>query len=164
MGLSVSSEKQQESPVQKLERAAISRWKLETLTGLLGIRSLRAHQKESERNMAAENRAVREKLWGESGHTGTGDDVGPTILGDNIVHQPPVIVTGQQSSGLGQLVGAALLGASLLGIPGAGVAAYLYGKSQQPAAQNTTIEKIEDVGLGLLRLEDLKTPTPEAGQ
>lgn len=146
------------------KKAALSRWKLETLTGLLAYKGASHHQREQQKNVEAENRRVRKELWGDDTPTAEGDDMGSTILGDHIVHQPPVIVTGQQQSGLGQLVGAALLGASLLGIPGAGVAAYLYGKSQQPAAQNTTIEKVEDVGLGLLKFEDLKTPTPEAGQ
>lgn len=109
--------------------------------------------------MAAENKAVREKLWGESDQAASEDMTqGHTILGD-VIQQPPVIIAGQQqSSGLGPLLGAALAGASLLGIPGAGVAAYLYGKSQaEPAKPNTQIiEQREDLGLGLLKLEDLK--------
>ena len=83
---------------------------------------------------------------------------GHTILGD-VVQQPPVIVTGQQqSTGLGTLLGAALVGASLIGIPGAGVAAYLYGVSQQKQPDTQVIERSENLGLGLLQIEDLKQP------
>jgi len=144
------------TPTDRVVSFLDKKGKLELATGMVGLRGLLFSQKQQEKQQSAEDSFVRRKLWGESPETKEAEDVGGhTILGD-IVQQPPVIVTGQQSSGLGQLVGAALLGASLLGIPGAGVAAYLYGKSQQPAAQNTTIEKIEDVGLGLLKFEDLK--------
>ena len=156
------------TPTDRVVSFLDKKGRLELATGLIGLKGLSFGQRQQEKQQTAEDAFVRRTLWGETKDTKqaeTEDDVsGHTILGDNIVHQPPVIVTGQQSSGLGQLVGAAVLGASLLGIPGAGVAAYLYGKSQQPAATNTTIEKIEDVGLGLLKFEDLKTPTPEAGQ
>lgn len=77
-----------------------------------------------------------------------------------VVHHnyPPPVQPQQQSSGLGSLIGAALVGASLVGIPGAGIASYLYAKSQaEPAKPDTTvIEQREDLGLGLLKLEDLK--------
>lgn len=78
--------------------------------------------------------------------------------GDVHVVTPQPVQPQQQSSGIGSLIGAGILGASLLGIPGAGVAAYLYGKAQnEPAKPDTTvIEKREDLGLGLLKLEDLK--------
>ncbi len=138
------------------KKAALSRWKLETLTGLLAYRGANHHQREQQKNVEAENSRVRKELWGDDRKAESGDDMGNTILGD--YHPPQVIVTGQQSSGIGSLIGAGILGASLLGIPGAGVAAYLYGKSQtQPQKPDTTvIENREDLGLGLLKLEDLK--------
>lgn len=120
------------------------------------MQALQSAQRETQKNREAESRFARQKAWGETGEQAS-DDMGHTFLGD-IVQQPPVIVTGQQSSGIGSLIGAGILGASLLGIPGAGVAAYLYGKSQsQPQKPDTTvIENREDLGLGLLKLEDLK--------
>lgn len=149
------------TPTDRVVSFLEKKGKLELATGLIGLKGLSFGQKQQEKNQAAEDAFVRRTLWGETKETKQDeaeDDVGHTILGDNIVHQPPVIVTGQQSSGFGQLLGAALAGASLLGIPGAGVAAYLYGKSQaEPQKPSTTVvEKIEDVGLGLLKFEDLK--------
>lgn len=155
MNSATSSETQDFTSQAK--KAALSRWKLETLTGLLAYRGASHHQREQQKNVEAENKRVRKELWGDEGNAAEGDDMGNTILGD--YHPPQVIVAGgQQSSGLGQLLGAALAGASLLGIPGAGIAGYLYSKSQsEPAKPNTTIiERSEDLGLGLLKLEDLK--------
>lgn len=152
------------TPTDRVVSFLEKKGRLELATGLIGLKGLSFGQKQQEKNQSAEDAFVRRTLWGETAETKqaeTEDDVtGHTILGDNIVHQPPVIVTGQQSSGFGQLLGAALAGASLLGIPGAGVAAYLYGKSQaEPQKPDTTIiEKSEDLGLGLLKFEDLKTP------
>ena len=156
MNSATSSETQDFTSQAK--KAALSRWKLETLTGLLAYRGANHHQREQQKNVEAENKRVRKELWGDDGKASeSGEDMGTTVLGD--YHPPQVIIAGQQqSSGLGQLLGAALAGASLLGIPGAGVAAYLYGKSQaEPAKPNTqVIEQREDLGLGLLKLEDLK--------
>jgi hypothetical protein len=153
MNSAISSETQDFTTQAK--KAGLARWKLETLTGLLQYRAANHHQREREKNIEAENSRVRKELWGDDRQETAGDDMGNTILGD--YHPPQVIVTGQQqSSGIGQLLGAAAIGASLLGIPGAGVAAYMLGKAQQQPATNTTIEKIEDVGLGLLKFEDLK--------
>lgn len=86
------------------------------------------------------------------------DEMRIVSSGDVHVVTPQPVQPQQQSSGIGSLIGAGILGASLLGIPGAGVAAYLYGKSQiQPQKPDTTvIENREDLGLGLLKLEDLK--------
>jgi hypothetical protein len=149
------------TPTDRVVSFLDKKGKLELATGMVGLRGLLFSQKQQEKQQSAEDSFVRRKLWGESPETKEAEDVGGhTILGD-IVQQPPVIVTGQQSSGFGQLLGAALAGASLLGIPGAGVAAYLYGKSQQaeaPKPETTIIEKSEDLGLGLLKFEDLKTP------
>jgi len=148
----------QKTPADRVVSFLDKKGKLELMTGLIGLRGLAFGQKQQEKQQASEDAFVRRTLWGETAETKEAeDDVGGhTILGD-IVQQPPVIVTGQ-SSGLGQLLGAALAGASLLGIPGAGVAAYLYGKAQSEPAKPTVevIEQREDLGLGLLKLEDLK--------
>ena len=153
--------------LERAEKMAVQKWGMERLTALTGLQFIRNHSKRQSQQLDAESAAVRNQLFGEKKQEQKAEEMGDhIILGDN-TNPTPIVISHpapQQSSGLGQLVGAAVLGASLLGIPGAGVAAYLYGKSQQPATQNTTIEKIEDVGLGLLKFEDLKTPTPEAGQ
>ena len=147
------------TPTDRVVSFLDKKGKLELATGMVGLRGLLFGQKQQEKQQSAEDSFVRRKLWGECPETKEAEDVGGhTILGD-IVQQPPVIVTGQ-SSGLGTLIGAALVGASLVGIPGAGIASYLYAKSQaEPARPDTTIiERSEDLGLGLLKLEDLKTP------
>lgn len=150
----------QKTPADRVVSFLDKKGKLELMTGLIGLRGLAFGQKQQEKQQASEDAFVRRTLWGETAETKEAeDDVGGhTILGD-IVQQPPVIIAGQQqSSGLGSLIGAALVGASLVGIPGAGIASYLYAKSQaEPATPDTTvIEQREDLGLGLLKLEDLK--------
>ena len=147
------------TPTDRVVSFLDKKGKLELATGMVGLRGLLFGQKQQEKQQSAEDAFVRRKLWGECPETKEAEEVGGhTILGD-IVQQPPVIVTGQQqSSGLGSLIGAALVGASLVGIPGAGIASYLYAKSQNEPAKPSVevIEQREDLGLGLLRLEDLK--------
>lgn len=58
-----SSEKQHPDLINQARKAGLNRWKLETLTGLLGYRALRHHQTETEKNQRAENKAVRKQLW-----------------------------------------------------------------------------------------------------
>lgn len=130
--------------------------RLKLWSGVLGMQALQASQQETQKNREAESRYARRKAWGETGEEAS-EDMGHVYLGDIQQPSPPVIVAGQ-SSGLGQLIGAALVGASMLGIPGAGVAAYLYGKAQNEPAKPSVevIEQREDLGLGLLKLEDLK--------
>lgn len=146
-----SSEPQQ--ILNKVMTAGLNRWKIETLTGLLGFRSLQHHQSESEKNLEAENKRVRQQLWGdESSEEMT--QQGHTILGD--YNPPQVIVTGQSSGTLGKVLAGAALSAGILGIPAAGIIGY--GVSQW-AAQKTEQKPVEtedtslDIGLG--RFEDL---------
>lgn len=147
------------NPLQKIEKAAISRWKLETLTGLLGIRSLQNHQAETEKNIAAENRHVRKSVWGESDEQSTGEPMagGQTILGDNI-HPAPIII-GQQPSGggLAKTLAGIAIGAM---IPAAGLGGFVANKLINPAAAPAPAEVKpadgEKVDLGLLRFEDLQ--------
>ena len=127
----------------------------------MGIRALQHHQTETEKNIEAEGRAVRRKLWEskepDQGQAEAGDDMrGGIILGDNVVHPPQVVVAGgQQSSGIGKVLAGAALGASLLGIPGAGVAGYFLSQMNQ---QKTAVPDNdgETVDLGLKKIEDLE--------
>jgi len=152
-----------QSIVDKIENAAVNRWKIETLTGLLGMKSLQAHQAETQRNVAAENRHVRKSLWGETTEQCDGDDMAgsQTILGDNI-NPTPVVIAGapqQQQSTLAPLLAGAAIAASAIGIPGAGIAGYLLNKAltDKPAtAQPQQFPDTETVDLGLLRFDDLK--------
>lgn len=149
--------------LERAEKMAVQKWGMERLTALTGLQFIRNHSKRQSRQLDAEAAAVQSKLLGGNQAASKADDqMGDhIILGDN-TNPAPIIISHpqpqQQSSGLGQLLGAALAGASLLGIPGAGVAAYLYGKSQaEPVRPDTTIiERSEDLGLGLLKLEDLR--------
>ena len=85
--------------------------------------------------------------------------MGHTILGD--YHPPQVVVAGgQQGSGIGKVLAGAALGASLLGVPGAGIAGYLFSQmqSQKPATVTTSpaTNEGETVDLGLKKIEDLE--------
>lgn len=77
----------------------------------------------------------------------------------HVSHQSP-IAHQPQSSGLGKAVAGAVIGASLLGIPGAGVAGYLVSQMNQqktePASVPSVINDGETVELGLKKLEDLE--------
>ncbi len=147
--------------LERVKMAAVSRWKLETLTGLLGIRSLQAHQHQSELNQRAENEHVRRSVWGFDEKANQGDDMqSQTILGDHhITHPAPIVIAGQQAgSGLGKAMVGLAIGAL---IPTAGVGGYLASqllKPSGPAVPVPAVEpvKSETVNLGLLRLEDLE--------
>lgn len=143
---------------ERAKKAALSRWKLETLTGLLGIRSLQAHNRMSQLNQEAENRAVRQKVWGNDGGASEPEDMGHTILGD-VTNPTPIVINGQQSSGtLGKVLAGAALGAALIGIPGAGVAGYLLSKMQSKPEPQVITPTDEDttIGLGLRKFEELE--------
>lgn len=135
---------------RQAEKIGIVRAKLEALTGMLGYKALETHQARTQRNLEAEDRAVRTKLWGNDGEPAEADQMGGnTILGD-VTHPTPVIVTGQQSSGLAKTLAGIAIGAL---IPGAGVGGYLLSQLGQQAA-STVIEEGEKVDLGLGRIED----------
>jgi len=136
MSSPVSSETQ---PIrQQVRKAALGRWKLETLTALMGIEALQAHKDRQKRNLEAEERHVRRKLWGETeADTMKGEDMGnQTILGD--YHSPQPVVIQPQSSGSGILVPILCAALGTLGPAGA-VGGYLLSRwaSQVPAQQTT---------------------------
>lgn len=136
-------------------KSAVSRWKLEALTGLLGVKALQAHQAESQKNMQAENQRIRKDLWGYK-EPQEGEDVNSqTILGD-VTHPTPIIINGQQSSGLGKVLAGAALGAALLGIPAAGAGFYAASQLISKPTTETTAPEDQTLDLGLLRFEDLE--------
>lgn len=150
--------------LNKVAKAGLSRWKLETLTGLLGIRSLQNHQAETEKNVAAENRHVRKSVWGDDGTNSESEDMhSQTILGD-VTHPTPIVIQGQQSSGIGKVLAGAALGAAMIGMPLAGVGGYLAMQHlQKPAPEIQPPTESETVNLGLLRVEDLQASGEAAG-
>lgn len=150
MTLATSSET---SPiVDQVRKSALSRWKLETLTGLLGIKALQSHQAETEKNVQAENQRIRKDLWGYQ-EPKEGEDVNSqTILGD-VTHPTPIIINGQQSSGA--LKTLAILAAGAL-IPGAGIAGYFASQLLKPTTTEMKAPEDQTLDLGLLRFEDLE--------
>lgn len=158
--------------LDQARRAGLARWKLETLTGLLGIRALTHHQAENEKNQRAENAAVRKKVWGSDGTAGGSEDdmAGSTILGD-VTHPAPVIIAGgQQSSGLAKTLAGLAIGAL---IPSAGVGGFLASRimehvpasqpSQQPSTtviQQAPVQEAERVDVGLGKLSDYLKEQP----
>jgi len=138
--------------VDQVRKSALSRWKLETLTGLMGIKALQSHQAETEKNVQAENQRIRKDLWGYQ-EPQEGEDVNSqTILGD-VTHPTPIIINGQQSSGA--LKTLAIIAAGAL-IPGAGIAGYLASQLLKPTTTETTAPEDQTLDLGLLRFEDLE--------
>ena len=138
--------------VDQVRKSALSRWKLETLTGLMGIKALQSHQAETEKNVQAENQRIRKDLWGYQ-EPQEGEDVNSqTILGD-VTHPTPIIINGQQSSGA--LKTLAILAAGAL-IPGAGIAGYFASQLLKPTTTETTAPEDQTLDLGLLRFEDLE--------
>lgn len=157
---SAASSGTQQTPLQK---AALGRWKLETLTGLLGIQTLQAHAARQKRNLEAEDRAARRALWGATENQEAESDDMPqqTILGDYHSPHPVVISSGGGGSSLGPLLAAAL---GMLG-PLGGVAGYFINQAMNqkpqativnPPAQQTTTINQEDLTVRLLRPEDLR--------
>lgn len=138
--------------VDQVRKSALSRWKLEALTGLLGIKALQSHQAETEKNVQAENQRIRKDLWGYQ-EPKEGEDVNSqTILGD-VTHPTPIIINGQQSSGALKTI--AILAAGAL-IPGAGIAGYFASQLLKPTTTETTAPEDQTLDLGLLRFEDLE--------
>lgn len=140
-------------PKEKLGKAALNRWKLETLTGLLGYRALQHHQAESEKNQQAENQHVRKQAFGYEEQQPSGDDMGHTILGD-VTHPTPIIMNQQPaSSPLLPIALAALAAVGGTGLLGAGaVAGYLLAPKAaevEPAEFND-----ETLRIGLGKIED----------
>lgn len=157
---STTSSETQPDLLNKVLKSGLSRWKLETLTGLLGYRALQHHQHETEKNIAAENSRVRKTLWDETPAQGTeGEDVSnQTILGD-YTHPTPIVIAGQsQPSGNGLAGTLAALAIGTL-IPGAGLAGYAVSKMlEKPQAvplQTQQPNDSESIDLGLGRFSDL---------
>ena len=121
----------------------------------MGIKALQSHQAETEKNVQAENQRIRKDLWGYQ-EPKEGEDVNSqTILGD-VTHPTPIIINGQQSSGLGKVLAGAALGATLLGIPAAGAGAYFASQLLKPTTTETTAPEDQTLDLGLMRFEDLE--------
>lgn len=122
----------------RAKKAALNRWKLETWTKMLGVRGLDRAQKMSERNQEAENRKMRQQLWGNDGGSDEGDDMGGnTYLGD-VTTPAPVIVAGGGNSSLGPLLAAAL---GALGPAGVVGGFFLNQVLQQQSAAQVAPEK-----------------------
>jgi len=82
----------------KLRKSVLNRWKLETLTGLMGYRAMQHHQSETEKNIQAENQHVRKKMWGydEKSNPTADNEMRDTILGD-VTHPAPIIMPQPQT-------------------------------------------------------------------
>lgn len=116
------------------------------------------HHSEQKKNQAAESAFVRRQVWGESVESQQAEDMAnQTILGD-VTHPTPIVIQGQQSSGLGKVLAGAAIGAALLGIPAAGAVGYLASQYLQNTSVVPPTDSIETetIDLGLLRLEDLE--------
>lgn len=147
--------------VDRVRKAALNRWKLETWTKTLGIQGLAASQQTLQKNQEAMSRATRRQLWGEEEKAEGEEMPGHTYLGDVTTPAPIVVASGNSGNNLGPLLAAAL---GMLG-PLGGVAGYFVNQAlsqnpqpailNPPAQQTTTINQ-EDLTVRLLRPEDLR--------
>ena len=109
------------------------------------------HRNEQRKNQAAEGAFVRRQVWGEKPDDPSEDEMqNQTILGD-VTHPTPIVINGQQSSGIGKVLAGLAIGAL---IPAAGLGGYLLNQQATKPAESTPVET-ETVDLGLLRIEDL---------
>ena len=124
----------------------------------MGYRMLDAHRKRTEKNLNAEEAAVRQKLWGESPgkkEETTGDDMGDQIVLGDLTHPTPIIVNQPASNGLGKMLAGAALAAGMIGIPGAGIAGYLLSQMQKDKPVDVPPFTDESLDVGLGRFSDL---------
>lgn len=119
------------------------------------MQALQQTQQETQKNREAESRWARQQLWKSNEcQPSQGEDMGHTFLGDVLMPQQP---QQPQGSGLGKVLAGAALGASLLGIPGAGIAGYVFSQmNQKPTVTTSPINENETVDLGLKKIEDLE--------
>lgn len=99
------------------------------------------------------------KVWGSKEQFEDAEDMGGhTVLGD-VTHPAPIVISGQQGSGLGKVLAGAALMAGLIGIPGAAVGGYLLNQfmnQKPPAVQPTKPSEDNTVDLGLLHWDQLQ--------
>lgn len=108
------------------------------------------------KNLEAESAWARKKLYGSEEAVSESEDMGHTILGD-VTNPAPIVIAPQSqgsSGGLSQTLIPLALGASLMGVPAAGLAGYFLSKTQSPVAQPTQ-QQDETVSIGLRKIEDL---------
>lgn len=148
------TEEERQSALGKVASYLQKKGRLELWSGVLAMRGLQDFQDEQKKNQAAEGSYVRRTIWGSQEKSPTFEDhdmPGHTILGDVIQPTPYQ----PQSSGIGKLLAGAALGASLIGVPGAGVAGYFLNQYlNRPQTQQSQSD--ETVNLGLTRFEDLR--------
>lgn len=156
---------QPETFPQRAERAALARWKIETLTGLLGVDSLEKQAQMSQANQEAENKWARKQVWGETETQADSpkenQDMRGHILGD-VTYPAPIVVNQpapqpQQKQSLAPALALAALTAMVPATGAAGVIGYLLARqpAQPPAqVQEAKPQEYESFNLGLGRLED----------
>lgn len=153
-----------ETPLQKGIKFLEKKGKLELLAGTIAAKGLAFGQRQQELNQSAEDAFTRRQLWGETSEKRSGEDMsGHTILGDIIVPQSQP-QSQPQSNAIGKVLAGAALGASLLGVPGAGVAGYLLSQMNRQKESPAVVAPVpapvasdsETVDLGLKKIEDLE--------
>ena len=138
------SELDHHSLTETIEDLAAGKTKLELLTGLVGIKAIKTHQKMSDKNREAEAAAVRKAAFGASGEEGSVDDmIETTVLGNVVTHQHATpqkkSAGGMKTALLGALIGAA--------VPGAGVAGFLLNQAA-PIVEEVIEAGEAKIGLG----------------
>ena len=130
------------------------RWKIQNLMRLTEAENWDAMHEEQQKNREAESAWTRKNLWGAEEVANESEDMRQTILGD-VNHPAPIVVAPSNSGGLAQTLLPVLLGASLMGVPAAGIAgAALMSSFNQPAVTQPAEQTDETVSIGLGKIED----------
>lgn len=128
--------------------------KIQSLMQLTEAENWEAMHAEQQKNREAESAWTRKNLWGAEEAANESEEMRQTILGD-VNHPAPIVVAPSNSGGLAQTLLPVLLGASLMGVPAAGIAgAALMSSFNQPAVTQPAEQTDETVSIGLGKIED----------
>ena len=115
-----------------------------------------SHRKRTEKNLNAEEAAVRRQLWGsKESPEPEEDNMGDQIVLGDLTNPTPIIVNQPASNGLGKVLAGAALAAGMIGIPGAGIAGYLLSQMQKDNPVDVPPFTDESLDVGLGRFSDL---------
>lgn len=135
-----------------------NRGKIQNLFALAEAENWQAMHEEQRKNQAAESAAVRKAAFGsdEQDAASEGEEMRQTILGD-VTNPTPIVVAPGGGDSFGKTLLPLALGASLMGVPAAGViGAFLANRQGQPQ-QTEVVQQPpqESMSIGLGKIEDL---------
>ncbi len=144
MSMTTASEKFL-NPIQEVIDYDRKRGRIELMTGILGLNSLRNSIRQSEKNQQAENEYVRKTIWGKAAEKEDSDDMQQTVLGDlttNITNQSSLgkalVGLGLLATGIGGGIGSYLIADAIKNKP----APVIQKVEQQPTVKDTDTDTV----------------------